>query len=253
MPACNVVYEILEKPNFSNEYKKIEKNPLNKIKFENISFKYNNQKENILNRLNFEINKGDIIGVVGETGSGKTTLLNIIATLIDPTSGNIIINGSENLGRYRNIRNNIGYVSQSIYLSDNSILSNITFKNDISADEEKHVFEILKQLNLNYINQSPIDIYAPIGERGSKLSGGQIQRIGIARAIFRNPEILILDEATNALDQNTEAQILKFIFKIFEKKMIILCTHKKDLLEYCNKTFEVKNNKIIITENKKNV
>ena len=99
------------------------------------------------------------------------------------------------------------------------------------------------------INNKPVNIYDTIGERGSKLSGGQIQRIGIARALYRDPSILILDEATNALDDKTEKQILDFIFKMFEDKFIILSTHKKELLKYCNKILEVKNNTVILKTN----
>ena len=107
----------------------------------------------------------------------------------------------------------------------------------------------MQSLNLSSINNKPIDIFNTIGERGSKLSGGQIQRIGIARALFRDPSILILDEATNALDNNTEKQILDYLFKKFEDKIIVLCTHKKELLKYCNRILEVKNNTIIFKTN----
>ena len=253
MPACDVVYEILVDSYVPNEFYEVVKNkktPLNSIKFENVSFTYKNQKNPTLNHVNFEINQGDKIAIIGETGSGKTTLLNILATLVNPSSGRIKINNSDQLEPNKEIRNNIGYVPQSVYLSDNSILSNISLSNEVTPEEERFVSEILQPLNLNTINNKPIDIFTPIGERGSKLSGGQIQRIGIARALFRDPGILILDEATNALDNKTENQILDYLFKKMEKKIIVLCTHKKDLLKYCNKVFEIKNNKINISTNK---
>ena len=253
MPACDVVYEILlnsHVPKEFNEEEKSKKIPLNSIKFDNVSFSYKNQKNPTLNQVNFEINQGDKIAITGETGSGKTTLLNIIATLVNPSSGKIEINNSDQIEPYKEIRNNIGYVPQSVYLTDNSILSNISLSNEVTPEEEKFVSEILQPLNLSTINNKPIDIFTPIGERGSKLSGGQIQRIGIARALFRDPGILILDEATNALDNKTENQILDYLFKKMEKKIIVLCTHKKDLLKYCNKVFEVKNNRINISTNK---
>ena len=167
-----------------------------------------------------------------------------LATLLETTYGKIIINNYTQLEPQKEIRNNIGYVPQSVYLSDDTILSNITLSKDTSKEEEEEILKILKPLNLSHINNKPIDIFTPIGEKGSILSGGQIQRIGIARALFRKPGILILDEATNALDDKNEKQILDYLFEKFSNKVIILCTHKKELLKYCNKILEIKDNSI---------
>lgn len=258
IPACGVVYEILVDSNKDNVIKKGNiishdekniKNTINKIKFEDVSFFYKKQKHPTLDKINLEINIGDKIGIIGETGSGKTTLLNIIATLIKPTSGKIIINNSNQLNPQKEIRNNIGYVPQSVYLSDDTILSNITLSKDVSKVEEEEIFKIIKPLNLSFINNKPIDVFTQISEKGSNLSGGQIQRIGIARALFRKPGILILDEATNALDIKTETKILDHLFREFSDKIIVLCTHKKENLKYCNKILEIKNNKILSKEN----
>jgi len=178
-------------------------------------------------------------------------LLNLISTLIIPSSGEIVINNFDKINSFKEIRERIGYVSQFVYLSDNSILFNIALTNDINEDQKKIIMQIIKNLNLNIINNRPIDVFSSIGERGSKLSGGQMQRIGIARALYRDPDILILDESTNALDDENEEAIIKFLVKEFDKKIIIFCTHKKEILKYCNKILEVKNNQIIITSNAK--
>tara|TARA_B100000315_G_scaffold241175_1_gene261783 strand:- start:56 stop:823 length:768 start_codon:yes stop_codon:yes gene_type:complete len=255
MPACDVVHKILINSDVPNDFYEIEKSKkiiLNSIKFENVCFFYKNQKNPTLNQLNFEINTGDKIAVIGKTGSGKTTLLNIIATLVMPSSGKIKINNSDQLNPSKEIRNSIGYVSQAVYLSDNSISSNISLANEISPEEEQAITSILQVLNLSFINNEPVDNFTPIGERGSKLSGGQIQRIGIARALFRDPSILILDEATNALDEENEIRILNYLFQKFEKKIIIFCTHKKEILKYCNKILEVKDNTVTVKINKIN-
>ena len=252
MPACDEVHKILINFDVSDEFKTIEQDKivdLNNIKFENLSFSYRNQKKPILDKVNFEINKGDKVAIIGETGSGKTTLLNIIATLVVPSSGSIKINNKDHPNSFNQIRDKVGYVPQAVYLSDNSISSNVSLSNEISLEQENKILTLLKSLNLSTINNKPINIHDTIGERGSKLSGGQIQRIGIARALFRDPSILILDEATNALDDKTEKLILDYIFKMFDEKFIILCTHKKELLKYCNKILEVKNNTVIFKTN----
>jgi len=260
IPACHVVHKILTTAGASldnsNDLFQIKKNKkiiLNNIKFEDVCFSYKDQVSPVLSQLNFQINMGDRIAVIGETGSGKTTLLNILATLLKPSSGTIRINNSGQYSLEKDLRNRIGYVSQSVYLSDSSILSNVRMNDQIlAADEEHKIKVILKTLNISnqLINQG---LSSSIGDRGSRLSGGQVQRIGLARAIFREPDILILDESTNALDQNTESKILDLLCKKLEKKIIILCTHKKDLLKYCNKIIEVKNNTVDIIENKDHV
>jgi ABC-type multidrug transport system fused ATPase/permease subunit len=253
LPACEVVYQILTSQNeFDNldqlpeELKGNKKINLTSIEFKSVSFLYKSVKSPVLNNLNFKVNKGDKVALIGETGSGKTTLLNLISTFITPSFGKITINNFDITNFYEIIRERIGYVSQSVYLADNSILFNITLSNYVNEEQKKEVLQIIKDLNLSIINNQPIDIFSSIGERGSKLSGGQIQRIGIARAVYRNPDILILDEATNALDEENEKEILNFLIKKFNEKIIILCSHKKEVLKYCNKILEVKNNTVII-------
>lgn len=253
LPACEVIYQILKNPNgfnnleeFVKEFKENKNINLTSMEFKNVSFIYNSERSPTLNNLNFQINKGDKVALIGETGSGKTTLLNLISTLIIPSSGEIVINNFDKINSFKEIRKRIGYVSQFVYLSDNSILFNIALTNDINEDQKKIIMQIIKNLNLNIINNRPIDVFSSIGERGSKLSGGQMQRIGIARALYRNPDILILDESTNALDEENEEEILKFLVKEFDTKIIIFCTHKKEILKYCNKILEVKNNTVKI-------
>ena len=122
----------------------------------------------------------------------------------------------------------------------------------MEENDKKKIMSILEPLNLSSNYSERINETSSIGERGSKLSGGQIQRIGLARALYRDPDILILDEATNALDSQTETQILNYLFEKMKNKIVILCTHKKELLKYCNKIIEVKNNTITIKKNEVN-
>ena len=140
---------------------------------------------------------------------------------------------------------NIGYVSQFVYVVDDSILFNIALSEEVSNKSKNFIIKLLQILNLKKLSNK--NLRSPLGERGSKLSGGQIQRIGIARALYREPSILILDEATNALDDKTENKVLDYLFDKFNDKIIIFCTHKKKLLKYCTKIIEVKNKKIKVS------
>lgn len=217
-------------------------NQIKNIKFSNVSFAYPETKKFIFKNANFNIKQGDKVAIIGETGSGKSTLLNLISGLLSPTKGNIC-SDKYNLKDYQF---NIGYVSQFVYMSDKSILKNVSLTKDISQNNKKKIIEILKNLSLEKLIK--LKNNKNTGERGSKISGGQIQRIGIARAIYRNPSILVLDEATSSLDTDIEQKVLKYIFSKFKDKIIIFCTHKKKLIKYCNKVINVKNNVVKINK-----
>lgn len=251
LPACDTIYEILKNSKDLKNLSVIREKRITKLssmQFENVSFAYPSKKFPVLFNLNFKINAGDKIAIIGETGSGKTTLLNLISSLIFPTNGIIRINNLDKLDLSKEVRNYLGYVSQSVYISDNSIFYNIALTNHVTKDQKINIMNILESLNLSIINNELVNENISIGERGAKLSGGQIQRIGIARALFRNPDILILDESTNALDEENESKILEFLIREFEKKIIIFCSHKKEILKYCNKVIEVKNNTAIVKQ-----
>ena len=241
-PAVNVINNILGKRSFrenkdkiNNKNKLLFKNEIKALDLKNVSFSYKEKSKKIINKLSYKMLPGDIIGIIGQSGSGKTTLINLISGLLKPTSGKILINKNHNI-KFENIKDKIGYVSQTVYLSDESIKSNIALGNLITKKEEKYIDFLLKKLNLSELNKN-----LNIGEKGSRISGGQIQRIGIARALFRNPEILILDEATSSLDQKNEKIVVKFLKKFCSNKILIFSTHKIKLLTNCNKIIKIKN------------
>ncbi|MDA8841977.1 ABC transporter ATP-binding protein/permease [Candidatus Pelagibacter bacterium] len=241
-PAVNAINNILGKRSFrenkdkiNNKNKLLFKNEIKALDLKNVSFSYKEKSKKIINKLNYKMLPGDIIGIIGQSGSGKTTLINLISGLLKPTSGKILINKNHNI-KFENIKDKIGYVSQTVYLSDESIKSNIALGNLITKKEEKYIDFLLKKLNLSELNKN-----LNIGEKGSRISGGQIQRIGIARALFRNPEILILDEATSSLDQKNEKIVVKFLKKFCSNKILIFSTHKIKLLTNCNKIIKINN------------
>jgi ATP-binding cassette subfamily B protein len=244
LPAVDMIYNNLIQNNKNTvPINNLNFNHVDNIVFKKVNFTYPQNNNLILKNINLKINKGDKIGIIGETGSGKTTLVNLIAGLLLPTKGKILINSKKNFYT-TNYNVNIGYVSQSVYLFDDNIITNISLSNEKSEKNIKLINSLLEILNLNNFNNKK-KIYRSLGERGLKISGGQIQRIGIARALYRRPTLLILDEATNAIDEKTENKILNYLFKEFEDKIIIFCTHKKKLLKYCNKIIEVKSQKAV--------
>jgi ABC-type bacteriocin/lantibiotic exporter with double-glycine peptidase domain len=219
----------------------------NKITLEKINFIYEGDNKIILNEINLEIKKYEIIGISGISGSGKSTLLNIICSLLRPTSGKILIDGIplDQIDKY--YRSKIGYVSQGIYLMDDTFLENII----LGTQKYDHDLfkEVIKKADLEEVlKKMPLKENTFIGERGSRLSGGQQQKIGIARALYRCPEILILDEATSALDVKSENEILQTIKNLKNKFTIIIVAHKKSVLDICQKVYEIRDGTLYLNK-----
>jgi ATP-binding cassette subfamily B protein len=208
----------------------------NGIKLENLSFRYTQDSAWVLKNINLSIAKGSRIGFMGETGSGKSTLIDIIMGLIRPSNGKLLID--DELINFENSRawqSHIAHVPQNIYLSDTSISENIAF--GVPRDEVniKQVEEAAKKAKLDDLIGSWKDGYeAIIGERGVKLSGGQRQRIGIARALYKQADLLVFDEATNALDSNTEREVMSAINNLNKDLTILIIAHRLTTLKQCD-------------------
>mgnify|MGYP001292586892 CR=1 FL=1 len=229
-----------------NKKKHLKEENFNNIKLKNIYFEYNNNNP-ILENIDLEINKDEILGIIGENGTGKSTLLNILSGLLKPQKGNILLDDLEFNEHKQQFTKNIGYIPQKIYLSDDTIKNNITLG---EKEEDFDEVNYLKAINLskldNVIEKLDNRENTYVGERGVKLSGGQQQRLGIARAIYKNPKILILDESTNALDFETEEQILNEICLLKKEIFIVLVSHNKKIFDYCDKIVELKSSKLKI-------
>jgi ABC-type bacteriocin/lantibiotic exporter with double-glycine peptidase domain len=220
-----------------------------KLILKKVSYYYENRNKFILKNVNIKINLGKTIGIIGDSGSGKTTLVDLILGILKPTTGKILCNSIDLKINLRSWQSRIGYVQQNSYLIEDTIAKNITFgeKNINLSPDIKRVNYCLNLVGLkNFINKLPKKIDTPVNELGRNFSGGQKQRICIARALYLEPEILILDEATNSLDETSEINLIKNIslFSRKEKKTIIIITHKKNLWKYCDETFEVKNGNV---------
>lgn len=224
----------------------------NEIEVANVSFKYLNSKKEIFNNLNLSIEKGKAIGFVGKSGSGKTTLINLLCGLIYPTSGEIKSDGvniQRNLDKWQK---KIGLVPQENYLLDDTILNNITFLNDEKKIDEKKLQDALHYSGASeIIKDQDNGIDTIVGERGSFLSGGQVQRIALARLLYEDPEILILDEFTNSLDPKNEDFILKQLqlLKKDQNKNLIIITHKIKPLKICDEIIVMDQGKILTNYN----
>lgn len=218
------------------------------LNFKKLNFSYDDSKL-IFHNLNFELKKNDFVSIIGESGSGKSTLIDLISGLLIPSSGEVHINGKEKKFHDYNLINNIAYVPQNTYLFDDTIASNISFesKENIQNDKEKQnkIYQICISLELgSLINFENEGIFKKVGEMGTSISGGQRQRIGIARALYKNSEILIFDEATNSLDKKTENEILSLIMKLKNQKTIVFITHINNISNKFDKQYEIKNNTI---------
>ena len=220
------------------------------IIFKNIYFSYD-RKRHVLKDLNFIINKGDHIGIFGETGSGKSTLIDILIGLLPPTKGEILIDGIEIYKKKASLSwtSKIAHVSQNIFLKEGTIaeniafgesLKNINYESLVNASKSAHIYDFIKKTRRGFQTK--------VGERGINLSGGQRQRIAIARALYRDKDILVLDEATSALDHKTEAKIIDSL-KRNQNLTIFMVTHRLKSLKICNKVFKVEENKLFEVNN----
>ena len=216
----------------------------NKIELNKLHFGFT-EGELVLEDINLTIKHGQTVGLIGESGCGKSTLVDLIIGLHEPTSGKISIDEIDNLQMNQTWRNNIGYVSQTIYLIDDSIAKNIALGLPENKINYLKINEVLKQVQLEkFINTLELGINTKVGERGVQLSGGQRQRIGIARALYNDPSILILDEATSALDTKTEVEVMKSVNNLKKGKTIIIVAHRLSTIDNCDVVLEIKNKSI---------
>ena len=215
------------------------------LELKNVKFSYNLEK-NILNGINLRITEGEKICILGESGSGKTTLLSVLMGLLDISNGDFYVNEKriEN-NNFLNLQDQIGYVTQDIFISDDTIINNIAIGEDADLIDKEKINKVVELSNLtDFIKNSEEGLYSKVGTKGVKLSGGQIQRIGIARALYRDPNIIFFDEATSSLDENNETIILTNIFEVFDKRTIVFVTHKKQLMKYFDRVIKINNGRI---------
>ena len=248
-PSLDLIYhdlkEVEELPEMSEKPDK-EWNFQNILKIKNVSYHYPDSEENVIEKASFEIKKGSSVAFVGQSGAGKTTMVDIILGLLTPQRGKIT---ADEMDIEKNIsiwQREIGYIPQTIYLSDDTIRNNIAFGVPEEEIDEAAVEAAVEGAQLSeFVESLPGGLDTCVGDRGVRLSGGQRQRIGIARALYHNPEILVLDEATSALDNDTEASVMEAIDNLKGEKTMIIIAHRLTTIKNVDHVFEVVNGKLI--------
>lgn len=215
------------------------------ITLENIHYTYPNTDVEILSGINMFIQKGQAVAFVGPSGAGKTTLADVVLGILQLQEGRVLCDGKDIVKHAGEWADKLGYIPQTIFLSDDTIRNNVAFGLEIDKSEDNKIWAALEQAQLkDFVRELPEGLDTMIGERGVRLSGGQRQRIGIARALYANPDILILDEATSALDNETEQAVMESIEHLLGHKTMIIIAHRITTVRSCDVIYRVNNKNV---------
>ncbi len=218
---------------------------LDRIEVKGVSFRYQGTEKDVLSDVNICIPKGHSVALIGPSGGGKTTMADIILGLLEPVKGSVLVDGKDIRENPESWGKNIGYIPQAIYLTDDSIRKNVAFGIRESEINDEQVWKALEGAQLKeFVKGLPNGLDTEVGEHGDRISGGQRQRIGIARALYRNPEILVFDEATSALDNETEKEVMKAIEGLQGTKTMLMIAHRLTTIEHCDTVYKVENGKV---------
>jgi ATP-binding cassette subfamily C protein len=218
------------------------------IELKNISYKYPSQKKLTLDNINFEIKKNQIVGIIGKSGEGKTTLTNILMGLLSPLSGNIFIDGKDMIENNLSISNKTSFLSQIFFSIDANIPDNIVLS-DKKINFSNLRYAIRNSMLKSDIANKKLRLKMHMGDSVKNLSGGQLQKINIARAMYRKPQLLIMDEPTSALDIESQKKLANNLLKLKKQMTIIIISHNYEFLVNFDKIYELKNNKLELIKN----
>ena len=245
-PAVESVYREFE---YIKQQKDVVKTQVvfnDKVEMRNLTFNYPNTITPSLRDVNIVVNKGETVGFIGPSGAGKSTLVDVILGLLPQTSGELLIDGIEMQEHNLEWQSTIGYVSQAIYLTDDTVRRNVAFGIAERDVDEVALERALRSAQLwDFVDSLPDKTYAIVGERGIRVSGGQRQRIGIARALYHEPQVLVLDEATSSLDIETETEVMSAIRALQGFKTILIVAHRLSTVQHCDRLYRIEDAQIV--------
>lgn len=243
-PAINLVYHDIRIKNHAGAPKtqiRLSEN----LEFRGVSFAYQDSLPVVLQDISLTVQRGESIGIVGESGAGKTTLVDLILGLLVPTSGQVVIDGIEVNPATTSWTADVGYVSQEIFLTDDTIRNNVAFGIPPEQISERQIMKSLQTAQLwDFVESLPEGLDTTVGERGIRISGGQRQRIGIARALYHDPSLLVLDEATSALDLETEKEFIETLEVVHKRVTMIVISHRMSTLRSCDRILRIEDGKL---------
>ena len=245
-PLVDDLYRDLSLPNPPIPSRSIGRKFEDVINIHDVSFRYESSPSEALSAVSMRVNRGEAVGLVGPSGSGKSTLVDVLLGLLEPQSGRVTVDGQDIRVDLRWWQDQIGYVPQSIFLTDDTLRRNVAFglpANDIDDDAVRAAIRSA-QLE-DFVSSLSIGLETVVGERGVRLSGGQRQRIGIARALYHNPSVLVLDEATSSLDTETEHGVMQAVQALQGEKTVIIVAHRLSTVEYCDRLYRLEDAHIV--------
>jgi ABC-type multidrug transport system fused ATPase/permease subunit len=217
-----------------------------KLEILDLKFNYDGNQSETLAGVSVFIRRGEAVGLVGQSGSGKSTLVDVLLGFLTPQAGSVLVNGTSIESSLQWWRSRVGYVPQSIFLTDDTLRRNVAFGLPEDEIDENAVHAALRSAQLEeFVGSLPEGINTMVGERGVRLSGGQRQRIGIARALYNNPEVLVLDEATSSLDTETEHGVMQAVQALQGDKTVVIVAHRLSTVEYCDRLYRLDAGRIV--------
>ena len=216
------------------------------LTLDQVGFRYPGAETDALQEVTLAIPRGSSVGFIGGSGAGKSTLVDVILGLLTPARGTVRVDGIDVQSCVRQWQDQLGYVPQSIFLTDDSLRRNVAFGLPPAMIDETAVRNAIRAAQLEqFVNELPHGLDTVVGERGIRLSGGQRQRIGIARALYHNPQVLVLDEATSSLDIETERGVMEAIRALHGEKTIIIVAHRLSTVEHCDRLFRLERGTLV--------
>jgi ABC-type multidrug transport system fused ATPase/permease subunit len=245
-PAVESLYNEFEYIKKQNEIVKTQAVFTDKIEMRNLTFSYANTLAPSLRDVNIVVHKGETVGFIGPSGAGKSTLVDVILGLLPPSSGELLVDGINMHEHNIEWQSTIGYVAQAIYLTDDTIRRNVAFGIAENEIDDVALERALKSAQLwEFVQGLPDKTHSIVGERGIRVSGGQRQRIGIARALYHEPQVLVLDEATSSLDIETETEVMSAIRALQGFKTILIVAHRLSTVQHCDRVYKIEDATIV--------